>query len=182
MFYLNICFIKRYCDTIHNSNKELQKALFHPFFFLPMFHTLLQNFSTTDVCHSTYCWLSLCFPMNNDNIVLQGSILESRPVISECFWSNNLSNFIVVSVVVRDLKLRTRECLQVICNYPDIVSTLLRIKLKRLNYSHGVGVLCSTDKQLHEGGRILSCPSSRIGSAAFPIFLPSSASLILHRK
>lgn len=88
-------------------------------------------------------------PHKNGN-VLQGNTMESRPVISDCFWSTNLCNFIVVSVFERDLKLRTREYLQVVCNYPDIVRALLGIKLKRLNCRHGFGVLCFTDVQLHE--------------------------------
>lgn len=177
--YLNICFIKRDCDAIHNSNKELQKAVFHLFFLL-VFHIPIQNFTTTDACLSTYCWLSLCLPMNSDNIMLQGIIVESRPMIFECFWSNNLSIFIVVSV--RDLKLEAKEYLQIICSYPDMVSALLRIELRRLNYRLGYGVLCSSEEQLHKGGRISNCPSSRIGSSAFPIFPPSSTSLLFCRE
>lgn len=30
--------------------------------FLPTSYSPLQNFATTDVCHNTYCCLSLCFP------------------------------------------------------------------------------------------------------------------------
>lgn len=82
--YLNICFIKRDCGAIHNSNKELQKAVFHLFFLL-VFHIPIQNFTATDAYLSAYRWLSLCLPMNNGNVMLRGSIVESRPMISECF-------------------------------------------------------------------------------------------------
>lgn len=76
----------------------------------------------------------------------------------------------------------TREYLQVVCNYPDIVRALLRIKLKRLNYRNNSGVLCSTDDHLYEGIEFLNCPSSRIKTISFPVFVPSSASLEIHRK
>lgn len=110
--YLNICFIKRYCDAFHNSNKGLQKAFCY-LFFPAHVPNPIQNSSTTDLRLSVRCWLSLCYPMNNGNIVLQGSIMESRLMISVYKVT---SNFIVVAVVVRDLKLEEREDLQIICN------------------------------------------------------------------
>lgn len=111
-------------------------------------------------------------PHKNGN-VLQGNIMESRPVISDCFWSNNLCNLIVVSGFERDLKQGAREYLQVVCNYPDIVRALLGIKLKRLNYKNSFGVLCSADDQLQEGVEFWVVPRAGLETLLFQsFFLP----------
>lgn len=82
--------------------------------FLPTSYSPLQNFATTDVCHNTYCWLSLCFPKKRIMSFKGTSWKAGQWFLT--VWSNNLCNFIAVFVSERDLKLGARDCLQVVCN------------------------------------------------------------------
>lgn len=116
--------------------------------FLPTSYSPLQNFATTDVCHNTYCCLSLCFPKKRIM-----SFREHHGKQASDFW---LSEVTIYAILL--LFLFLRETLNweqgIVSKQSAIVRALLGIKLKRLNYRNSFGILCSTDDQLHEGVEI----------------------------